>query len=410
MKFSARIPGFVSTAAVWFAAMADAAEPPEAPGDYWDTFKLWGQVDAGITGNLTGSKGRLNFGQLFTDKANQVLLNQVLVTAERPIDPKLGGYDFGFKLQAMYGSDARYTHFLGEFDRSIRDRNQVDIVEAFAALHTPWIGEGGLDIKVGQFVTLLGAETIDPSTNYFYSHSYLFSFGIPFKHTGVMTVTHVNDVVDLYAGLDTGVNTTLGRKGDNNSALAFQGGIGLTLMEGKLTVLATTHIGPENPRGTPGVKPNKDLRYLNDMVVTYKPSETRTFITDLNFIRDDGFHANGYGVVQYWIETLSEELAFVARGEVWRDNNGFFVGAFPGNLDFVNLQRGFPATVIGGGRTTYGALTAGLNIKFPNVNYTEAVTLRPELRYDRSLNNTTPFDGGRSRHQLTLGMDLLIRF
>ena len=52
--------------------------------------------------------------------------------------------------------------------------------------HLPWITDGGIDLKVGQYPTPLGYETIDPSTNPFYSHSYIFQFGLPFKHTGAL--------------------------------------------------------------------------------------------------------------------------------------------------------------------------------------------------------------------------------
>src|SRR3984893_1531053 len=93
----------------------------------------------------------------------------------------------------------------------------------------------------------IGAEAIDPTGDYLYSHSYIFNFGIPFKHTGIMTVSHVDPMVDIYAGVDAGVNTTFGNgQGDNNGGAAFHGGIGLNLLDGNLTILATTHIGPEN--------------------------------------------------------------------------------------------------------------------------------------------------------------------
>ena len=61
----------------------------------------------------------------------------------------------------------------------------------------------------------------------------------------------------------------------------------------------------------------------------------------------------------------AHRLKIVGRGEIWRDANGVFVAAFPGHFDFVNAEEGKPATVIGGGKTTYGALTLGLNIKGP---------------------------------------------
>jgi hypothetical protein len=40
-------------------------------------------------------------------------------------------------------------------------------------------------------------RSIDPTTNYLYSHSYIFNFGIPFVHTGIMSVSHVDPLVDI---------------------------------------------------------------------------------------------------------------------------------------------------------------------------------------------------------------------
>ena len=189
-----------------------------------------------------------NFGQLFTDKPNTVLLNQILLTANKPLDPKATDFDWGFKLQGMYGSDARYTQFLGELNRSSIRTTATSLTSSkpTSCSICRCCFEGGIDIKAGQYSTPIGFETIDPSTNPFYSHSYIFNFGIPLKHTGFLTTSHVTGLLDVYLGVDTGVNTTFGPLGDNNGAVAFLGGFGLNMMDGNLTVLALTHIGPEN--------------------------------------------------------------------------------------------------------------------------------------------------------------------
>ena len=157
-------------------AIAQTATPPAAPAEpaaWSDTLKLHGSLEAGFTINPDGPGDGLNYGQLFTDKANVPLLNQLLLTAERPLDPKAEGDDYGFKLQAMIGSDARYTHFLGELDRTVHDRNQFDIVEANFLAHFAALTDGGVDIKLGQYSTPIGFEVIDATANPFYSHSYI---------------------------------------------------------------------------------------------------------------------------------------------------------------------------------------------------------------------------------------------
>lgn len=416
----------VSTVGSAVASDLPTKAPKAAPLSWWDTLSITGHVEAGVTANAANPANGINFGHLFTDRANSLMLNQALITIQRPLDPKATGYDSGFKFQAMYGSDARYTHFLGEFDQSISARNQFDIVEAHAVFHTPWLTAGGMDIKVGQYVTLEGAEVIYAPDNALYSHSYIFNFGIPFKHTGIMTTTHVNPLLDIYAGIDTGVNTTFGNSfncfncGDNNKAVAFHGGIGLNLLDGKLTILATTHIGPENPNVTAtvlaGVNPNTALRYLNDVTIIWKATDKLTLTTDLNYIRENGFNASGGGVAQYIGYQINDVFKIVGRAEVWRDsgnvaNGFFFVNAFPGNLDFVKSEHGNPtALVIGGSRTTYGALTAGLNIKPPVAKPIEGLVIRPEIRYDTSMNGTTPFGAGTKKSQFTFGGDIIVPF
>src|SRR5258708_30919113 len=106
----------IAFAAVTAANAADmpvkAVKAPPMPC-WWDTLTITGLVEVGASGNAN-SPAVTNFGQLFTDKANSAFLNQASLTVQRPLDPKATTYDFGFKFQAMYGSDARYTHFLGE--------------------------------------------------------------------------------------------------------------------------------------------------------------------------------------------------------------------------------------------------------------------------------------------------------
>ena len=381
-----------------------------APSAGWTSgIKLSLQAEAGIAFNPQRPDDNLNFGQLFTDKANQFQLNQMLLTTQKPISPKDTGFAAGFKIQLLYGSDARYTHFLGELDRTIAGRYQLDVVEADVALHLPILTEGGVDVKAGQYPSPLGSETIDPSSNPFYSHSYIFNFGVPFKHTGVLTTTHASSILDLYLGIDSGANTSLGA-GNNNGAPGGIAGAGLSLLGGKLTVLALTHIGPENPARS---VPNADSynRYYNDVVVTYKPDNTWAFTTEGNYVRDEYTRAEGYGVAQYVSYALSSQVTLNGRAEVWRDNRNFYVTAAPGNLDYVDSERGFPAAVISAPRpTTYSEITVGLTYKPPLPAPVSTLMIRPELRYDRALDGSHPFAAGHDNGAFTAAADLVLGF
>ena len=393
-------------------APAGAATLPAAPAGWASTIKLGFQGEAGIVGNTLSPDNNRNFGMLFTDSANRPVLNQLLATVSRDIDPKATTVDVGFKLQAMYGSDARLTHTLGVFDQLIHDRNQLDIVEADVSLHLPYLFAGGIDVTAGIYPTPLGVEVIDPKGNPFYTHSYIFNYGIPLKHTGVLATAHVNDIVDLYLGVDSGVNTGIAYgAGDNNQRPGGIVGFGLNFLDGKFTILALSHMGPEDPKpATPFA--NYAMRYLNDVALVYKATEKLTLTGELNYIRDAGFRAEGYGVAAYASYALNDSLTLNGRAEAFRDNNNFFVSTPVGYRDFVASERGTFASLITASRpTTYSEFTAGVTYKIPGLPEKLTTALfRPEVRYDRALNDSTPFGDGKHQDRWTFSGDIVLGF
>jgi len=401
-------PGNPSTA-------APADKPYVAPADFkeWSSsIKLGFQGDAGIIINPSGPRNRRNFGRLFDDNSNRPVLNQFLVTLSRDVDPKATSPDVGFKLQLMYGSDARIVHTLGVFDQLIHDRNQLDIVEANVSVRLPDLFANGLDIKAGIYPTPLGVELIDPKTNAFYSHSYIFNYGLPYKHIGALATAHVSDLIDLYLGIDSGTNVAIGYgSGDNNNRPAGIAGIGFNMLEGKLTVLALSHMGPENSkRNTPFA--NSAMRYYNDLAVVWKTTDKLTLTTEANYVREDGFRAEAYGIAQYASYTLSDTVMLNGRAEIYRDNTNFFVSTPVAERDYVALERGvFNRFITAPKATTYTEFTAGLTYK-PSWTPSQLSTLllRPEVRYDQTLNNSRVFNDGKGRGAVTLAADIILGF
>ena len=422
---TAAVPSLAQTAAPAVPSPAASESPP--PGLVIDGIKLSAQVNAGFIVNPMRPSTGLNFGQLFTDHANQAQLNQILLTAHKPIDPDNPEFQWGFKLQFMYGSDARYTQFLGELNRVVpNQRYQFDVVEANVQARLPFFS-GGLDVKAGQYPTPIGFETIDPATNPFYSHSYIFQFGLPFKHTGALTVSHVSPMLDIYAGIDTGANTTFGPLGENNGAVGGIAGFGLNLMDGKLTILALTHFGPENSTrllSPLGVNANGQWRFFNDIVVTYKATEALTLVTEANWVRDNyglnGRAVNGFGVAQYASYALSDTVALNARAEVWRDDNNFFVASFSGNSDPIRFQQGLPTLspvyAAPGTNTTYGSLTLGITYKPTLPAPVTGLMIRPEIRWDHAFTGNKPFNQNPpsntkgTNDSFTIGADFVLSF
>ncbi|MDA8232367.1 MAG: outer membrane beta-barrel protein [Magnetospirillum sp.] len=397
-------------------ALADDAAPAADPS----AIKFSALVDTGIT--AADNSANVNYGHLFTDKNDQWLLNQAMLTAEKDLDPKATGYDWGFKLQGFYGSDARYTHFIGMFDHNTSNRNQFDITEANVQAHLPVLTDGGIDTKVGAYSTPLGEEVIQANNNYLYSHSYIFNFALPLKHTGVLTTTHVTPVLDVWLGADSGINTTLGDRGTVNNGISGIAGVGLNLMGGNLTVLGLSHFGPADPNLSSGPLgyPNADHvgRYINDIVTTYKLSDAWTLINELNYTREDltttaqPHGANAYAVAQYAVYAVNPSLSLVGRGEIFADPNHFFVSGFQGNNDFVDYERGnyTAQTVLGPTQgTTYSEITFGANIKPAGLPaMLDGAMIRPEVRYDTTLDGHKVYDNLTTSNQFTASLDLVI--
>jgi Putative beta-barrel porin-2, OmpL-like. bbp2 len=252
----------------------------------------------------------------------------------------------------------------------------------------------------------MSAEEMDPRNNVFYSHSYIFSFGIPSTESGFLAVFHVNKYIDLYGGINRGVAADY--VFDNNGSIAFEGGIGLNLLDGNLTTVALTDIGPQDPRN------NHDYRYINDITTTWKITKALTSVTDLNLDYEQSVNAWGGGVAQYFTYTINDWLTLGVRGEIWRDEKGFFVAQFADNNDYIHLLRGDPIppdpSNYSGGDTTYLEVTWGFTLKPPVPKPLTSVMIRPEVRYDRSLTCTTPFNQHTEADQWTLGFDVILQF
>ena len=182
--------------------------------------------------------------------------------------------------------------------------------------------------------------------------------------------------------------------------MAFVGGLGLVnCWDGKLSMFASTHIGPETPGN------DDDLRFLNSIVTTVKISDKLTSITDMTYTHDEAADANAYGVAQYFTYALNDKVTLGLRGEVFKDDEGFYVAQFNDYGDPVRALDGRPLVdTTGAGANTYLAVTAGLTYKV-----TENIRVRPEVRWDHSTASDA-FNDFSDSDMLTAGLDVIVNF
>jgi hypothetical protein len=281
---------------------------------------------------------------------------------------------------------------------------------------------------------------IDATGNPFYSHSYTFTYGLPYKHTGILGTVHVNDTLDIWGGWDTGVNDSfVGAKGNANASL-LHGilGFGLNgLAGGNLTVVALAHLGAENPVGSATNLRNVNVDAMTvqyyDANAVWKINDSWTSVTEVNMIKNDAYGATGGGLVQYAMYTLNDQWTLGGRAEAYEDQskgNGFsgFVCNFPGSWDAVDSERGIPSNnqeYCGAGtaatigtiayNAVYGELTLGATYTptWPPLPGTWGLTIRPEARFDTVVSGSRtvkPYDSGTKSSQITLAVDAILAF
>jgi hypothetical protein len=440
-------------------ASTDQAAPPPPPkhpiwtGTPLGDIQFSGHTELGLSINPDGPANNANFGQPFTNGADAFRMNQTMLDIERDTD-STQNFDWGFKFQGMYGTDSRYTHFYNEWDRSTNSPYQWDVNYLEGNIHSSIPGTSGVDIQIGEYATPLGYEVIDSTGNPFYSHSYIFTYGLPYKHTGVLGTFHVNDTVDVWAGWDTGVNDSfVGAKGNANSSI-LHGivGFGLNnLAGGNLTIIGLAHIGPENPtgsviNGTP-FDVDSHMREYYDANAVWKITDSLTSVTELNMVHDDAYKVTAGGAAQYILYTLNDQWTLGARAEAYADQgkNGFtgFVCNNPGSEDAVDGERNIAfsnagttnpvgnQTYCGTGSTAatiagtafnvvYSEVTVGATYTptWPPLPGTWGLAIRPEARFDSIIGGSAhldPYDVGKTGHgtkssQVTLAVDTTLSF
>jgi hypothetical protein len=353
---------------------------------------ITGFIEAGYfvdTNNDNAAKANPTFVEFPGAFSNEVSLDQLDLSITKTVDTTKS-WDWGFLFENGYGIDDAQIHSHGMLDNAPfpHPREQYDIVQANGSLLVP-LGSG-LTITGGKFVALLGNETINPTGNQFYTHSYNFWYGIPATNTGVTgtyTFPKLFNGQDqtLTAGFTRGWNQSTS---DNNGAIDFLGELKGNLND-KWSYVANAEIGPE------GTNDNADYWTTLEAILNYKASDQLTLTGDLLYsdaphsaITNPGDPAQWYGIVAYALYKYDSYFSPQLRAEWFRDQGGLETGT----------------------QANYYEFTAGVQIHpLPNDNYFQYLNIRPEIRDD--LADRRVYGAGRGQYnQLSLAADLIMQF
>ncbi|MCL4202368.1 MAG: outer membrane beta-barrel protein [Pirellulaceae bacterium] len=303
-------------------------------------FELFPETCSGVKiGGWTqiGYHTRNSLADLFNQYKDHVALHQQWVYAERTADGACG-WDWGFRIDAMYGIDADNTqsfgNAFGKFDYSdafTHGEYGFAIPQVYVE-----VANGDLSVKAGHFYTLIGYEVVTAPDNFFYSHAWTMNNSEPFTHTGVLATYQVDDRLTAYGGWTLGWDTGFNQL-DNGSS--FLGGFSYAVHDSIDFIYMCT-------AGNFGLLGKR--AYSHSVVVDMELTERLNYVIQSDLMRLGEEEVDTIGINQYLIYSLNDCWGFGARMEWWK------------------LE----------GDSGYN-LTAGANWK-PHTNF----VMRPEVRHE----------------------------
>lgn len=408
---TARRIGIALTVALVSAGATSRAQPaaalaPSAPPAATSSFGGW--VELGYAANFDHPRDRVNFGANFDWRSDDYRVNQVYLTAQKPIEES-DRSTIGYRVDFLAGHDAPFfvanglfSNFTG-FDPtsgigtngpgSYRDVNRIgiDLPQFYVDVHLPGVlTAAGIDLRIGRFFTLMGREVYPAADTDFYSRAYENVYATPFTHTGVLITLHATPSVEVIAGVVRGWDVFK----DNNDSVSFHGAF-VWNSAGKRWNWTTTWItGPEQPHD------NRDYRSLLTSYITGNLDSRATWAVSAggHFGTETGAAteaatglprgAKWYGVTVNLFRTVDPRLRLGTRAEWFRDEEGTRTAA---------LRRpGVPADFF---EWTVGATYKAL----------ENLSVRPEARLDWSP-DARPYNDQADRTQITAALDLIWKF
>lgn len=343
------------------------------PGLYIDTAYIY---------NFNRPESRTNQLRVFDTDSNSFMINLAQIYLERAPTTE-GGYAnlVGFRLKLDFGKDPNV------FQEGLGATN-FDLQEAYLHVLAP-VGKG-LDIYIGKFVTLAGAEVIESKDNFNYSRSILFGFAIPFTHTG-LRLHYATGPLDFTVGVNNGWDDA----DSINNGKTIEARVGLTY--GIFSIGVVDLVGPEQTSNS------GHYRNVIDVVATLNPIKKLTLQANVDYGYEqdvtnsnlDLLNANvkWWGIAGYAVYDFTDMFRVALRGEYFDDPQG--VRTVSG---IATEPSG--ATVPGGKK--YWEITPTLQFKpFAKYKPFDNFIVRLEYRHDQS--NTAVFQ--ESSGDLRKGQD-----
>lgn len=382
---------------------AEASEHSYSKGDLSLVMEGW--AEGGSFLNLYGKQGVFNFGSTDANSSQEVHLNQLYLSS-RISYALQDSNELGFTLDNLVGTDWNNSYSYGFLDNAFR-WNQIgwDLPQAFFSFSRKDQDNTLWEVELGKVFTPYGYEDVRASERPLYSTGYLFNFIYPTTQTGVSIECQWIEGLRVYQAVtnapDISVNYLVrpnyvgGLTFDDGAELPTAISFYVSYGEGLMRMATVMQSGvPFMPMDFDSfAKPEIGNMLILSESLEKRLSPTVTLTLDLtqgSFGRAKTLYDHLPGTSGTWFggglwlqhKELTEQLKGVVRLEVLYNSNG--------------VATGYAGTFI---ESTLG------------VSYTpwEALTFRPELRYDRAF-GATPYINASSQQQFSLNVDGILSF
>jgi hypothetical protein len=383
--------------------------------------KVYGWIQNSFTYNADGrGPTSTNFGVNPNYLADRWMGNQYYLVIENPLEQN-DRVNLGFRVDNLFGNDWVFNHMRGLNEHSFRLNHFLgyDPAQIYGEIHLPWLTKGGIDVKGGRFYTILGYEVVPAIGRPLLSVPYMFNYGQPFTHLGMLSTLHLTDRINIYNGTVNGYDrwfnanykwnyiggwTWTSKDTKANFAMSYIWGPNqyprfLSGTNQQIFLLGNTIPPHLDGRRNLGYGSNNRLSFTN--VFSYKWTDKLTQVQEVDLSVENNIPGSG-GVPQHG-GTFS---GGTDRNDSWQAYGNWFLYAF--NDKWTGVWRSEIFRDDGGQRTgfrdTFYEQTLGFIWK-PK----PYIWVRPEARYDWS-QFTSPFDGGTRKSQLTLAIDAILLF
>lgn len=375
---------------------------------WMDGIELYGWAQGGVYANTRGATTQRDHwdnyrgkekSYLVEDSGNSQLLSTVHTTdfqlnqlwgGVKKVADGSNGLDWGFGAELFYGTEAWFAQSYGDasFDYGWQDGDYyLAIPELYVQL-----AYGDFSVKLGKFETMVGYESMRAPDCFFYSHSHIFMME-PYSHTGAYFEYDPCDHLNIGLGYIQGADNGFENKYDDHGFLGYISYQFTPKLNLSYSIHATKYgiedhyiySNPGEPRGFGGC----DL-YFHTVVAEYDITDKFSYALQWNYgdakDRNSGDHYRMYGVSNYFIYQINNCWGIGTRLEWAKDNENGYVG------------------FLRNGGEVFGA-TLGLNWTPCN-----KISIRPEIRYDRTTNGNYVFNYGNSRDQVSGGCCIVYTF